>query len=267
MFKFLFFLLLTCHLALPAQSNTAAAAAVEEAAPKVSQAPVNELVFSIEHSFGGVYTHRTTVKVVTKADGKQSLVYPERNGIVGGDIDGFKKLLAENGLYRIKIRSSAANESDSSIVTSIPACELQKSAFKEDLTMYIDTSKNVMGVSYSSPVIALSRPCDPSKIKEPISFQTRIKFGEHMVAQVIPMQAFGQRPVNIPQNIKLNAEAEDTGHNAPPTKSFLQKYWYIVLALMLYLFLGGEDPKSKKEGETKGAAPAAGAKKTIAAKK
>ena len=117
MFKFLIFWVFLSNLTLSLAQSTAQEEAVSKAVPT----PTQELVFSIEHSFGGAFTHRTSVKVVTKADGKQSLVYPERNGVVGEDIDGFKTLLANKGLYRIKIRSSGGTESESSIVTSIPA--------------------------------------------------------------------------------------------------------------------------------------------------
>jgi hypothetical protein len=81
---------------------------------------LNELQILISHSFGGEYTHRTIVKVVTKSDGKQTLIYPEKNGIFSSeDLEGFKALLADKGLYRIKIR--AGNETAPSTITSIPA--------------------------------------------------------------------------------------------------------------------------------------------------
>ena len=43
-------------------------------------------------------------------------------------------------------------------------CELMKSNFKDDITAYLDGSGNVVGVSYSSPLSPLSRPCDHEKV-------------------------------------------------------------------------------------------------------
>lgn len=44
-------------------------------------------------------------------------------------------------------------------------CELQKSGFKEDISLHLDESNQyIIGLSYSSPVIAVSRPCNPSNV-------------------------------------------------------------------------------------------------------
>jgi hypothetical protein len=43
-------------------------------------------------------------------------------------------------------------------------CKLQSSGFKEEISVHLDDNNNVLGVSYSSPIVALPRPCDPNLV-------------------------------------------------------------------------------------------------------
>ncbi len=111
--------------------------------------------------------------------------------------------------------------------------------------MFLDDNQNVIGVSYSSPVMALSRSCDPSKvclicrmsfayslfnmllntsmkIKGPISVQTRFKIADSMMAQSIPIQAIGPRPGHL-KDVNLDMEGDVKTRPATP-QSFLRKY-------------------------------------------
>jgi hypothetical protein len=85
-------------------------------------------------------------------------------------------------------------------------------------------NSNVVGVAYSSPVIALPRPCDPTQITAPFKFNTRVKVPETLFAMSIPVQAMGPKP---PHLAKLNLEAAEEGvpgATAPKPKSFLERY-------------------------------------------
>jgi hypothetical protein len=44
-------------------------------------------------------------------------------------------------------------------------CELQKSGFKEDITVYFDAKQKLMGVSYSTPASTVARECDSTKVE------------------------------------------------------------------------------------------------------
>ena len=101
----------------------AAAASAGSATAPVTNHIVNEIVYSIEHSMTlpNSFHHRTTIKLVTKADGRQSWIYPERNSISQDFLEDFKALLVNNGLYKIRVRSSAGDASHPWLVKSIPA--------------------------------------------------------------------------------------------------------------------------------------------------
>lgn len=80
-----------------------------------------EITFTIHHRIQDVFIPRTTVHIIRKPDGKQGLLFPEKNIISGDDIDMMKSKLKNNELYTIKIQSHIGNYSSSPIITSIPA--------------------------------------------------------------------------------------------------------------------------------------------------
>lgn len=215
---------------------------------------VNEFVFEIEHDLGGSFKPRGKVNIIVKADGRQhQIIETDKNGIFSSNINDFKNLLSKNDLYRIRLRSSLNSSSCFSYVTAaIPSCELQKSGFKEDILLYLDVNNsNVIGITYSSPVIALQRPCDATKIKtQTLSFHSRIKLAENVIGQTVPLQVLAPRPLNL-QKVKLGTEEEQKSEIQNQT--FLQRYWYVVVIMIVYLFLGAkeEDPKSKMKAVAK----------------
>lgn len=80
-----------------------------------------DLTFLIEHKINGIFVPRTKAQVVFKPDGKQSLSFPERNGIFEDDVGYFKSLLKNNELYTLRLRSADSDSSVQSVITSIPA--------------------------------------------------------------------------------------------------------------------------------------------------
>jgi hypothetical protein len=117
----------------------------------------------VDHSVnGGDFVPRSKYALKLK-DGKYeiSIVEAEKNSIGGENLDGFKKALSDNGLYRIRVKTSQGGKSS---IAAIPACELQRSGFKEDLVLHLDDDKQLIGLAYSSPQMAISRPCDGTKV-------------------------------------------------------------------------------------------------------
>lgn len=143
-----------------------------------------------------------------------------------------------------------------------------KSGFKEEMFVHVDASFNVIGLSYSSPVIALPRPCEPNKValtllhvlillivcygaltialrepanfypiyilqlKDPTLFHTRLRITEALPAQVVPLQATGQRP-NYMNNVKEIVDGVEQPAGGQPQQSFLQKYVRFILFILI----------------------------------
>jgi len=88
-----------------------------------------ELTFSIEHSLqpfhnaDSIFSLRTRIHIVRNTtSGKQSLLFPERNGIYEKkQLLQFSEKLKLDELYSIKIQSHFGNYSSPPIVSSIPA--------------------------------------------------------------------------------------------------------------------------------------------------
>ena len=70
-----------------------------------------DITFTIEHRLSsGEFTPRTKILLVKKADGKQGLMFPEKNGIYEAqDINGMKDILTSNSLYTIRLQAHFGN--------------------------------------------------------------------------------------------------------------------------------------------------------------
>ena len=80
----------------------------------------NNLTFNIYHSFvADKYIFRSKIQLTTKSDGKQALLYSDKNSIPNDYLEDFKSLITNNGFYTIKIEL-IPNESRP-IISSIPA--------------------------------------------------------------------------------------------------------------------------------------------------
>lgn len=85
----------------------------------------------------------------------------------------------------------------------------------------------MLGVSYSSPIVALPRPCDPSLIKAgSVQLHSRVRIAEAMMGQSLPLQVQGPKPAHL-QNVQTEPIVGDDGQpvaQKPPQQSFLRKY-------------------------------------------
>ena len=103
----------------------------------------------------------------------------------------------------------------------------------------MSNSGDIIGISYTSPVIALPRPCDPKavridirfdkqllytsdKISTPLSFTTRIRIAEKVISQVIPPNAAGPRPDYLAK-VRLSDTPDGNIEPAVP-QSYVRRY-------------------------------------------
>ena len=215
-------------------------------------------VYEIEHRVGDdKFVGRGAFTVTTDSEGVQVVTDADK-AVIGdaGSIDAFKKALQTDDLYQLRIyRKGHKNSGEEFVYSSIPACALQKSGFKEDISLFFGDGGELIGTSYQSPTIGMPRPCDPSKLRTPINFLTRIKIGGIQESMTISVQATGPKPPML-AHVNLGSFVDESGNvkqEAPraETQSFLRKYWYIALALVIYMMLGqeAEKPSDKKKKE------------------
>jgi len=209
----------------------------------VAQEPA-ALVIELEHSVdGAAFSARSKFTVTLSAEGKYAVSDLENNQISGAAAEGFKNLLRQNDIYRIRTRAVPGNSSSSYVSAALHACELQKSGFKEDLSIFLGANRNIVGLSYSSPVIALSRSCDAEKLVSPTMLMTRIKASEGETSMTVPVLAQGPKPHTLAMvdvgaflddNLKMHGEK---GQQAQGNQSFLRRYVSSLSAASLPILL------------------------------
>ena len=227
------------------------------------------LTFELEHAFGESeeFTKRADV-VVEVVDGKPVIASRGAHQIPPEMIDAFKELLRHNGLYKLRIKADPSNSTSPYVHTSIPSCRLQNSAFKEDLALHVasgdfSSSTFLVGLVYSSPVSAsIARTCNPQKIPSSgVPLKTKVYVAEKIVAQSIPLQAQGPRPIHL-SKVNLGASVDANNPGASQKKSFFMQYWYIILPIAVIALMGGGDEPPKKGGGTSSSGCGASAQST-----
>lgn len=219
---------------------------------------VKKVKIDVEHSVGGRdFTFRNSFYYQVDSEGKKSIADVEKFAVKEDLHESFKDLLATNGYYKIRMRVSGSKNKQFA-QAALPACNLQRSGFKEDVGVYITDDLNIASISYKSPLVGLPRACDPRTLKNPQLFLTRVKLGEEAKTMDIPLAAtaagkphYLSHVTNLDQPTKTTIDPK-TGKSVPvppkePPQSFIQRYWYIGVCILLYMMLGKDDPPAKKK--------------------
>ncbi len=193
------------------------------------------LTLLLEHSlnYGMNFSARTIAKLIPRADGRYGLLFEDKNSVVGEEIAAMKALISSNELYTVQIRAEGQKHF---VKASLPVCELLRSGFKEDIHVFLNKYGGLSGLSYSSPQMTIPQPCDATRLKDTVVFQTRIKLGEETPAPVLPVQIQGPRPLYL-KDIRLGVEEEKKLQQVH--QPFLFKYvslhdHFIILASNFY---------------------------------
>lgn len=209
----------------------------------------------LEHSMkNDEFKSRGKFTIQMNADGNMAVVNMDKFSLTEDMAEDFKELLRTGGYYKLRMRSSG-DKNAPFVQTSMPACSLQKSGFKEDISLFVSADENltIRGTSYNSPVIGLARTCDANTLKTPAMFLSRIKTGENQKTLDVPLQATGSKPYYL-SHVAIETTFVDSDGNtkvkapeAPPLPWY-RKYWYILVAgYMLLRVSGAEAPDDKKK--------------------
>ncbi|KAG0014543.1 ER membrane protein complex subunit 10 [Podila clonocystis] len=135
------------------------------------------------------------------------------------------------GFYQIKLKDEARGWE---AMSSIKSCLLVASDFQERFTLHLDQNRNVFAFDYYTSV----DQCEDGHSQE-LPLSTLEKFKNTQVELLEGSQGPKAR-YSKAQSIKLD---EATGQPAVE-KTFFQKYWmYILPAVIMFLFSGGEPEK------------------------
>lgn len=211
---------------------------------------------TLEHSLDmASFSTRGVLTLAMNGAGDVRVVGLVDDGFREVDVDAFKALLDSNDLYRIRMRSSATDKTSPYVSAALPACDLQKSGFKEDISLHLDVAGDIVGLVYLSRTgsSAIERACDSARVPQNLQLQTRVKALAQAIAQSVPVIVQGPKPPYL-KNVNLG-----DGDTEKPVKqqSFLMRYWYIIVPVAAFMLLGGGAAPDEKEGQ--GQAPAAAA--------
>eukprot|EP01083_Nonionella_stella_P013007 36736_1 len=252
--------------------------------------------FKVYHSLSpnAEFTPRGTIQFTSSADGSgsgslESTMQHEESCLAGEDISNdMAALIASNGFYRVKI---VDEQSGTSALASVPACEVRRSNFREEIGLSIGNTGSLISVSYKPVVSPLAASChelppmhmhnnDSDSAKE-LEFKSLITYSVASQGMPIPLVMPQQRPppgygwikriVNKSLNGAASGTENDGASDAPgfnPEKlgqdpqqsySFLRKYWYIILPVSIMMLAGGEEEPAPQAGRSQGGSGGAGA--------
>lgn len=130
--------------------------------------PYHETSITLEHFILDRFLGRSTYIINHKGDGSHEInvVDSSKNMISLDQLPHFRNLLSNKDIYRIQIVSHLRDGSTTSVAAAIPVCDLQQSGFKEDVVLHLDNDDKIMSVSYGSPKMAISQPCNANKVRQ-----------------------------------------------------------------------------------------------------
>jgi hypothetical protein len=198
-------------------------------------------------------------------------------------------MIASHSMYTIQVVDEATGQA---AMASVPGCDVRRANFREELELTLSESGSLLSVTYTPLVSPLAPSCAslaPLAEAEGAvpEFQTSVSYGTSKPAMTVPLVLPKVKP---PPGLKLyprkkpaagigggeGVDGAGAGGNGggsaaafeeeekPQNQSFLMKYWYIILPLMILQFVGGPEPPPQQgeggdgEGEGGNAAAAAG---------
>ena len=178
-------------------------------------------------------------------------------------------MVASTSMYTIQVVDDATGQA---AMASVPGCDVRRANFREELELTLSEKGSLVSVTLIPLVSPLAPPCaslGPLAETEGAvpEFQTTVSYETSKPAMTVPLVLPKVKP---PPGLKLyprkpaaaaggegagGAGAGSNGDGAfeeddkPQNQSFLMKYWYIILPLMILQFVGGpKEPPQEEEG-------------------
>ncbi|UYV69579.1 EMC10 [Cordylochernes scorpioides] len=152
--------------------------------------------------------------------------YTQKKTLTLQDKSMLRHLSATNGNYYLKIKNSG-NKSE--ITTFIKGCLLYESNLSDEITLYLDHSSLLLGVSLNTYLSSCSGKVVPESHLN--TFNTTITLGSLTSAPSPDTQTFLHR---LEQERQEKARGEH-GEN----KSFFAKYWMYIVPVVIFVVLSG----------------------------
>ncbi|XP_041472538.1 ER membrane protein complex subunit 10-like [Lytechinus variegatus] len=197
-------------------------------------------VLVIEHSFdqgmSPKFGSRGTLSF--KSNRESQGMFVQTAALTAGEKRKLKDLAKHDGIYRIRVPTSLeANPDDSSlqfVSTFTRACALLQSRLSDNITVSVDQSGNVLGVS----LVPMYGSCDRDSSGESLSsldyFNTSVSLSVTTAGPSPDTQAYVRK-------LEDERMMKEKG-KGPDNRSFLAKYWMYIVPVVLFVLVssGGE---------------------------
>ncbi|GLE03549.1 hypothetical protein PINS_up012451 [Pythium insidiosum] len=225
------------------------------------------LEFELEHNVpsspSSSFSPRGKVEIVISSSSvKPKVSFLDLPTLNDQDVAHLEKLLRRNKHYTLRARSDPLDPTSPYVVTSIPMCMLAGTRMREDLAFHLSDNGKLVAIEYLTPYISASTCTE--YMKRDLKNAKFAASGTVLKAQngPVPPKQVSAKQKKAPKGVKKPVQAEE-GEQAPEeNQSFLRKYWYIILPLVVMSLFGGEPaPQNAGAPAAGGGAPAAGARR------
>ncbi|GLG98491.1 Putative hematopoietic signal peptide-containing membrane protein [Gryllus bimaculatus] len=185
-----------------------------------------KLQHALDHVPNPDFHDRGTVFVYSIRSGSVSLEQPP---LSVSDREKLLKLSEKGGIYRLHSSVQSADGKETSFLTFVKACSLVESHLSDILSVSLDHTGSVIGVSMmTSPGV-----CEGQLVtKDDIRLFNTTVFVKHMEQGPVPDTAA------YIQKLEREKEARERGETKD-NRSFLAKYWMYIVPLVIFLVLSG----------------------------
>ncbi|OWZ10669.1 Ubiquitin family protein [Phytophthora megakarya] len=220
--------------------------------------------FELEHQMGAdaPFTPRGVVEIVASASSpKPKVSFSALPTLSGDDVQQLETLLRKGRHYTVRAKADPTNPDSPYVVASVPMCMLAAMRLREDFAFHLSDNGKLVAIEYLTPYLD-EDAC--------VEHQTRslkdVRFGPF--GTVLKAQTGPSPPKNIvvkrdraPQGVKPVKSEDGNDEPEEENQSFLRKYWYIILPIVV-MSLFGNDAGAPPAGGAGGApAPAAGGRR------
>lgn len=194
----------------------------------------------LQHAFGtgadAKFTPRGSIVFKTLRSSVASLARDV--SLTSEEYEKLEELVRNDGIYRIrspvKIGETFDKEETAYVSSFVKACHLMYSSLSEIITVSVDNSGNVIGISLRTEKKECPQQLEESdiKIESSRTFNTTV---------AIQLQAAGAVPETQHFVRQLEKEeAETLSGKGKDNRSFLAKYWMYILPVVFILMMAGQ---------------------------
>ncbi|GAB9474516.1 hypothetical protein Gpo141_00011637 [Globisporangium polare] len=207
------------------------------------------------------FTKRGKVEIVFSAAlPKPKVTFSDLPTLSSDDISHLELLLAKNRHYSVRARSNPSDPASPYVMTSIPMCMLAGTRMRENFAFHLSDSGKLVAIEYLTPYVPAAACAEYQKRDlKSVKFGA---FGNVFKAQngPSPPKQIAAKKERAPQGVKP-IKSEDEPAEEVESQSFLRKYWYVVLPLVLFSLFGSDGGAAAPAAGAAPAAPAGGGRR------